>query len=240
MTKSQLFYLVKKYFLTKEESLLVYKNLCLTNCPNENDEFIKLLKTELTTLSIDTEDIKLSLDYFFILSKIESEDSIDEDSFYKSDEDEDGDEDGATFTKKTYDLSPIENAIKKDGLDKFNTDVVNYIIEENPEILRRDDSSIFHEGYTEYLKKIGIIEYWQLSKKFRFMLRDNYPKIQALFNERIMEYEKTNFESITQEYLVWSKKYNIAKHTKATIRTFLKSNNRKLTEGTIDNLKSIL
>jgi hypothetical protein len=238
MTKSQLFYLIKKFFFTKEESLLLYKNFSSANWPNESDELIKFLKMELISLSNETEDIKVSLDYFFILNKIENEESIEENSSYSFNEDEDDDDE--SFTKKTYDLSPIEDAIKKDGMDKFNTDVLNFILQENPDILRREDSSIFHDGYTEYLKKIGIIEYWQLSKKFRFILRDNYPKIQALFNERIMEYEKTNFESITQEYLIWSKKYNITKHTKATIRTYLKSNNRKLTEGTIDNLKSIL
>ena len=236
MTKSQLFYLIKKYYFTKEESLLIYEKFSLMNCPKENDELIKFLKTKLISLSDDTEDIELSLNYFFILNKIDNEEILEENSPNTDDEDKDEE----SFTKRTYDLSHIEDAIKKNGIAKFNIDVVNYIIQENPEILRREDSSIFHDAYTEYLKKLGIIEYWQLTKKFRFILRDNYPKIQALFNEKIMEYEKTNFESITKEYLIWSKKYNIAKHTKATIRTYLKSNNRKLTEGTIDNLKSIL
>ncbi|MFZ4797120.1 MAG: hypothetical protein ACOYMA_06470 [Bacteroidia bacterium] len=238
MTKPQLFFLIRKYYFNKDESLLIYNEFSSVDCPKSNDELIEYLKINLFRLSNETEDIELSLQYFYILNKIDNEENADETNSFI--DDEDNEEEEISSTKKPYDLSKIETEIKKKGIDKFNIDVVNYIIQKYPDILKREDSSTFHNAYNEYLKNIGIKEYWQLSKKFRFLLRDNYSKIQAEFSERLMEYEKNNFESIKQEYLNWSKKHNITKHTKATIRTYLKSNNRKLTEMTIDNLKSII
>lgn len=177
-----------------------------------------------------------------------SEGSTDEDDF---DEDENSEEDELNELSEDEDrlrwlslkakakVKATEDYLINRGDDDLLKEVADYIINLYPDLLQRTNRYLIGEGENKFLRQIGTADKFYFNsdanEKWRFInihIDDEITKRKYLF-------DKSNINEHLESYLSWALTNEIVRHTKQSIKFYMKRTDKSFDDQLIDELKRL-
>lgn len=245
MEKKNILKLIEQSGINPEDALFLRDKLSNSSINNENwaSVIVKLIDEAIKKETDDFSSFRLEhIKYHITRIKEFEKDYVAEDDDFEEDFDETmQDNDPKRFLPKSQReiIEKAEKYIISLSKEDLLKEAFDFIVKTYPDIYESKDRILLSKGFKKYHKSIGVIQFFYLDEEPAEKLRYVTNNLHLELADRAYEFETNNIDTFLKEYLDWANKNKITKHTKQNIKLYLNQKRKKLTDLTIEKIKTL-